>query len=87
MFDFLWQIASSTAHAANAQAAQYAAESAHWTAEQTRDVLVAVIGAIFAGFLALQNAQLKKQSERIISQNVTHEANAQARAQGRNPHV
>lgn len=73
---FLWQAASSVAHAANTQAAQ-------WSAEEWRDLLVGVIGALAAAFIAWQNAFLKKQNEDIIAQNVRHEQNAQARARAR----
>lgn len=72
----LWQTASSVAHAANTQAAA-------WGAEQVRDLLVAVIGAIVAGFIAWQNAQLKRQGDQIINQNLRHEQNAAARAAAR----
>lgn len=78
MMLFLWQTASTVAHAANTQAAA-------WTAEEWRDLIVGVIGALVAGYIAWQNAQLKKQGDTIISQNLRHEENAQARAQGRNP--
>ena len=70
MMDFLFLAAAETA-ATVAGAAN--AEQARWSAEQWRDLLVAVIGAIFAGFLAWQNNV-------ILRQNVAHEENAQERA-------
>lgn len=73
MMLFLWQAASSVAHAANTQAAA-------WTAEEWRDLIVGVIGALVAGFIAWQNVVLKKQGDQIQEQIAVHEERATARA-------
>lgn len=75
---FLWQVAPSVAHAANANAQA-------WSAEATRDLIVGVIGALAAAFIAIQNAQLKKQNDTISAQIAVHEERAQARARGELP--
>nr|MBA2702672.1 hypothetical protein [Blastocatellia bacterium] len=54
-----------------------------WDALTIREFVLAIIGAIFAGYIAVQNALIKKHAETIISQNISHEQNAQARAQNR----
>jgi Co/Zn/Cd efflux system component len=65
--------ASSVAHAANAN------QSA-WSAEQWRDLIVGVIGALVAGFLAWQNKVIQ-------DQNVAHEKRAQDRSAGVPPTI
>lgn len=77
MLMMLWQVAAETA-ATVAGAANAAAD--RWTAEQWRDLIVGVIGALVAGFIAWQNAYLKRQNETIIVQNQEHEERANARA-------
>lgn len=77
MLMMLWQAATETA-ATVAGAANAAAD--RWTAEQWRDLIVGVIGALVAGFIAWQNAYLKRQNDEIILQNVVHEENANVRA-------
>ena len=66
----LWLLQAATdstvAHAANVS-------SAAWSAEQWRDLLVGVIGALWLGFITWQN-------NLTIKQNVVHEENARDRA-------
>jgi len=73
---WIWQVAPSVAHAANANAQA-------WTAEEWRDVLVGVIGAMWLGFNTWQNSYLRKQNDQISAQVAVHEENSQARAAAR----
>jgi hypothetical protein len=70
---FLWQVASSAAHAANANAQA-------WTEEEWRDLIVGVVGAMWLGFTTWQNAVLKKQNDQISAQIAVHEERATERA-------
>ena len=71
MILLLWQVAtdSTVAHAANEAARQ-------WSYEQWKDLILAIIGALVAAFLAWQN-------KIILAQNVVHEKNAEDRAERR----
>ena len=78
MIHLLLQTAATTAHAANEAARA-------WSAEEWRDLVVGVIGALAAAFIAWQNAQLGRQAEEIKAQNIAHEQHAEERSQRRGP--
>lgn len=71
MLMMLWQAATDATVASAANAA-----AGNWSAEQWRDLLVAVIGALWLGFITWQNNV-------AIRQNVVHEKNAEDRAERR----
>ena len=71
MMLWIWQAATDATVASAANAA-----SQQWTYEQWRDLILAVIGAMWLGFNTWQNRT-------IIKQNVVHEENAEERAEMR----